>query len=235
MHTIGIDMSKDTFHAAFDEDEVVIFQNTDKGIRKFILILEERGRLKSNTVIGTESTGVYHLLFCEKLRISGWNIKVINPLITSRMFKSELRHAKTDCLDSISIRKALIAGAGYLYTDTPEIVALKTLVRERESLCRMRAQIKQRVYAHKIRAKATGLELHDSFSGSIKLLSYEMKEIEKKMNEYAVDTQKLLRSIPGIFKSRKTCCIYWSGLSSLREWYFNPRQRFSNQKRQSLS
>ena len=34
----------------------------------------------------------------------------------------------------------------------------------------------------------------------IKLLTYEMKEIEKKMGDYAADTQKLLRSIPGIGK-----------------------------------
>lgn len=198
MHTIGIDMSKDTFHAAFDETHVIIFKNTDQGIEKFIGTLLEHGCEKTNTIIGTESTGVYHLLFCERLRSSGWNIKVINPIITSRMFKSTIRHAKTDRLDAVSIRKALLAGAGYLYTDTPEILALKSLVQEREALCRMRAETKQRINAHKIREKATGLILHDSFSGSIKLLSYEMKEVEKKMKQYATSTQELLRSIPGI-------------------------------------
>jgi len=91
-------------------------------------------------------------------------------------------------------------GAGHAYTDTPEILALKTLVQEREALCRTRAETKQRIHAHRIRAKASGLSLHDSFTGTIKLLSYEMRQIEKKMDTYASETQKLLRSIPGIGK-----------------------------------
>ena len=54
------------------------------------------------------------------------------------------------------------------------------------------------MHAHNIRAKASGLKLHDSFSGSIKLLSYEIREIERRMSRYVPDTQKLLRTIPGI-------------------------------------
>jgi transposase len=162
-------------------------------------------------MIGTEATGVYHLLLCEKLRSAGWQIKVINPLITSRMFKSELRHAKTDRIDAVAIRKTLLTGAGYLYTDTPEILALKALVQEREVLCNMRAETKQRIHAHKIKAEASGIALHDSFSGTIKLLSYEIREIEKKMADYAIDTQKLLRSIPGVGKVTAASLVAYVG------------------------
>ncbi len=198
MHSIGIDMSKDSFHAAFNETEVRIFKNTRNGIESFINVLIGRGCTRENTEIGTEATGVYHLLFCEKLRSAGWNVKVINPLLTSRMFRTSVRYAKTDRTDALSIRKTLLTGAGYAYTDTPEILALKTLVQERDALCRMKAETKQRIHAHLIRAKASGLPLHDSFSGSIKLFRYEMRQIEKKMGSYAAHTQALLRSIPGI-------------------------------------
>ena len=112
MHTIGIDMSKDTFHAAFDETEVLVFKNTESGIAGFIEVLVEHGCTKETTTIGTESTGVYHLLFCERLRSSRWKVKVLNPLITWRMFKSELRHAKTDRNDAIKIRRTLLTGGG---------------------------------------------------------------------------------------------------------------------------
>jgi len=211
MHYTGIDMSKDTFHAAFDDTEVVVFKNTTGGIAKFIESLIGHGCTKDNTEIGTEATGVYHLLLCEQLRQQGWNVKVINPLITNRMFKSDLRHAKTDKNDAVAIRKTLQTGAGYTYTDTPEILALKSLVQEREALCRMRAETKQRIHAHKIREKASGFELHDSFSGSIKVFTYEMKRIEKKMDEYATDTQKLLRSIPGIGKVTAASLVAYIG------------------------
>ncbi len=211
MHSIGIDMSKDTFHVAFDETEVVILKNTDLGVKKFIEALIERGCTKETTTIGTEATGVYHLLLCERLRSDGWNVKVINPLITHRMFKSTLRHAKTDRNDAVAIRRALISGSGYLYTDTPEIIILKTLVQEREVLCRTRAEMKQRMHVHKIKENVTGSLLHDSYTGTIKLLSYEMKEIEKKMDDYATETQKLLRSIPGIGKVTAASLVAYIG------------------------
>ena len=211
MHYIGIDMSKDTFHAAFDDVEVVVFKNTPHGINEFIRVMTLHGCEKNDTIIGTEATRVYHLLLCERLCSEGCNVKVINPLITHRMFKSDLRHAKTDKNDAVAIRTTLQTGAGYTYTDTPDILALKSLVQEREVLCRMRAETKQRIHAHKIREKASGLNLHDSFSGSIKILTYEMKQIEKKMEEYATDTQKLLRSIPGIGRVSAASLVAYIG------------------------
>lgn len=194
MNTIGIDVSKDTFHAAFDDVRVEVFKNTEDGIKKFI----EKLKNKDDTVIGCESTGVYHLLLCETLRKNNWNVKVVNPLIAHRMTGSILRNVKTDKHDALSIRKVLLTGAGYPYTDTPEIVALKMLVQEREALSKMQSMLKHRIHAHDIRAQATGLDIHDSFTGPQKLLAYEMKEIEKRMSEYAPHIQALLRSIPGV-------------------------------------
>lgn len=196
MNTIGIDVSKDTFHAAFDDVHVEVFKNTSTGIGTFI----DRLKAKDATLIGCEATGVYHLLLSETLRRNGWNIRVVNPLIAHRMIGSSLRKVKTDKHDALAIRKVLMAGAGYPYTDTPEVVALKMLVQEREALSKMQTALKHRIHAHDIRALATGLTVHDSFTGPLKLLSYEMREIEKKMGEYAAHTQTLLRSIPGVGK-----------------------------------
>lgn len=198
MNTIGIDVSKDAFHAAFSDTEVQIFKNARGGIQKFIQTLTEKSFSSQNTEIGCEATGVYHLLLCSELRKAGWTIKVINPLITHRMISSTLRSVKTDRHDAIAIRKTLLAGAGYVYLDTPEVLALKTLVQERDALCRMKAEIKLRIHAHKIRSAAANLSFHDSFTGTLKLLSYEMRQIEKKLCEYVPETQKLLRSIPGV-------------------------------------
>lgn len=211
MHTIGIDMSKDSFHAAFTDSEVLVFENTVSGIQQFITTIGERGGITDNTVIGTEATGVYHLLLCEQLRVRGWNIKVINPLLTHRMISASLRQVKTDRHDALAIRRTLLTGAGYRYTDTPDILALKTLVQEREALCRMKAETKQRAHAHLLRAQAAGLPLHDSFSGAIKLLAYEMRAIERQMNTYAPETQALLRSIPGIGQVTAAALVAYIG------------------------
>ncbi len=88
MHYFGIDMSKDSFHVAWNDTNVEIFRNTDSGIDRFINFLRQVGYEKENTLIGTEATGVYHLLLCQKLTKALWSIKVINPLITHRMIDS---------------------------------------------------------------------------------------------------------------------------------------------------
>jgi transposase len=211
MHTIGIDMSKDTFHVAFDEVDVRIFQNSDSGIVEFIVEMERRLWTKVDTLIGTESTGVYHLLLCQKLTLHGWKIKVINPLLAHRMFKSNLRYAKTDCHDALSIRKILLEGVGYLYTDTPEMLALKALVQERDSLAKIRAGVRQRIHVHKTRQKASAVDLRENFSGVVKLLTHEIYEIEKEMGKYATETQSLLRSIPGVGKVTAASLIAYVG------------------------
>jgi transposase len=198
MQYIGIDMSKISFHAALDEKNVQVFKNNSEGIKIFLETVIDLGCAKENTIIGTEATGVYHFLFCEILRDLGWQIKVINPLLSHKVIDSTLRRVKTDHHDAIAIRKAVLLNMGYIYTDTPEILALKTLVVEREALARMRAETKQRIHNHSIREKATGMSLHDSFSGTIKMFSYEIREIEKKMKEYVPTTQKLLQTIPGV-------------------------------------
>jgi transposase len=66
-HAIGIDISKASFHAALDDLLVKKFKNTEEGIDAFIAHLSSLRCTPKETVIGVESTGVYHLLFCTRL------------------------------------------------------------------------------------------------------------------------------------------------------------------------
>ena len=191
-------MSKDTFHAAFGDAEVKIFKNTKDGVKEFLRVLKEKRFKRSDTVIGTEATGVYHLLFCAELKKKRWEVKVINPMLTHQMIAASIRRVKTDRTDAIAIRKTVLTGAGYAYMDTPDILALKTLVKERQALSQMRAETKQRVHIHDRRKEASGRKTHDSFKGVMKLLSYEIGELEEEMEKYEPKIQGLLRSIPGI-------------------------------------
>lgn len=198
MQYIGIDMSKDTFHVAFDSDLVLIFKNSKEDIARFIKKMKSLGLAKGETMLGVEATGVYHLLLSEILRSSGWKIKIINPLLTHKMISSTLRRVKTDHHDALAIRKTLMAGAGYAYTDTPDILELKTLVQEREALVKVRADMKRRIHAHSFKAKAAGVVLKDNFKGVMKALTVQIKDIEKDMLTSLPEIQKLLQSIPGI-------------------------------------
>lgn len=198
MQAIGIDMSKDTFHAAFSDELVKKFANTREGIEEFMTCIEDLGCTVTDTRIAVEATGVYHLLLAVTLRDHEWDIAVINPLESHRMITQGLRTVKTDRLDAMKIRIMAQIGKGYLFTDTTDILALKALVVERQALVEMRKMTKQRMEVHRLKEAATGIVLHDSGSAILEALSEEIAAIDDAMSNYEPDTQQLLRSIPGI-------------------------------------
>jgi len=198
MEHIGIDMSKDTFHAAFSEGKVLKFENTEVGIEAFMTTIEDCGFSVRETRIGVEATGVYHLLFAMTLTGHSWDVFVINPLESHRMITQGLRTVKTDRLDAIKIRTMVSLGRGYLFTDTRETIALKALVVERQALVEMRKMTKQRMSVHLLKEAAVGIAFYDGMSDVKEALDQAIKGLEKHMDAYEEETQELLRSIPGI-------------------------------------
>lgn len=211
MQAIGIDMSKDTFHAAFSDECVRKFPNTHEGIEDFMTTIEERDFPMTDTTIGVEATGVYHLLFAVTLTDHSWDVVVINPLESHRMITGGLRTVKTDRLDALKIRTMVTIGKGYRFTDTTDVIALKALVVERQALVEMRKMTKQRMEVHRLKEVATGVTLHDSFTAVLLVLGEEIKEIERHMREYETATQKLLASIPGVGKVTSAVLVAFVG------------------------
>jgi transposase len=199
MTAIGIDMSKSTFHAAFDGSTVQIFRNTDEGIASFFTALEARSLTKDDVAIGVEATGAYHLMLCGRCLKEGWRIVVINPLETSLAIKARsLRKVKTDRTDALVIRTVTALGHGYPFADTEDVLALKTLITERQGLVRMRTMLKGQREAHAAKQRAMTMPLHDSIAPVLTALGKEIRAIEKQCAAYAPNAQKLLRSIPGV-------------------------------------
>jgi len=198
MYAIGIDMSKDTFHACFEGEIVQKFNNTDRGIEQFMSHLEEHGFTQEKTLIGVEATGVYHLLFTVTLSDNDWDVKVINPLESHKFITAGIRIVKTDRLDAIKIAEMAALGRGYLFCETKESIALKALVVERCALVEMRKQTKQRLQAHDLKMNAIGIPMTDYLSPTITTLTTTIKSIGREMKGYEKDTQELLKSIPGI-------------------------------------
>ena len=192
MTAIGIDVSKDSFHAAFPDGRIVKYTNNEDGMAAFI------SDLPADAVCGVEATGIYHELLCAYLHRREYPVRVINPMLTAKIAESELRMVKHDRKDAWIVREAVLAGKGYPYLDTPEVTALKALVAERSALVDMRADLKRRRHVHAVREQAAGIPLHDSYACVHQALTDEIKELDARMSEYATATQQLLRSIPGI-------------------------------------
>jgi len=211
MHWIGIDMSKASFHAAVNGSSVEVFANTPEGIEQFMGALGTYECIPEDTTIGVEATGVYHLLYSRLLTTEGWKVMVINPMLSHRVINSSLRRVKTDRHDAQSIREATRMGFGYRFSDTPDVLALKALVTERAALAKMRGQVKTMAHSHHTRQEAAGMLLHDSFATMLATLSSEIAIIERKMDTYETDTQKLLRTIPGVGRTTAALLVAYIG------------------------
>ena len=199
MQIIGIDMSKRSFHAAFDESTVRVFENSPEGIDSFLDALTSRGARKCDITIGVEATGAYHLLFCARCTKGGLRVVLINPLESWHMIRaSSLRKVKTDRADALALRRMVMQGLGRLYTDTDGMLALKSLVVDREGLVTMRAMVKHRREARTAKQRALTAVLHDGSSRIEGALTKEICSIERQFMRYEPATQQLLRSIPGV-------------------------------------
>lgn len=91
-----------------------------------------------------ESTGIYHLTLFHFLKNHRIDISVINPLITNSNKNSNIRKAKTDKLDSLSIAKICkydhVKVSSYI---TEEFLHLKLLVREYYKFVDLRSNTKK--------------------------------------------------------------------------------------------
>jgi len=196
---VGIDVAKNDFYACLNErSEPKKFNNTTLGINSFLSHLNKNNYQQGYTIIGLESTGSYHLRLCLNCTKAGYPIKVINPLIIKKQNQINLRRVKNDKKDASLIRYCLTKDAGYVFQDSSDMIILKSLVRQRNSLTnfKLRVQRQQDDISHKENCLKQAIspvyqEIHN-------ILKEKIKKLEKELKTHNQETQKLLRSIPGV-------------------------------------
>lgn len=196
---VGIDVSKRDFYACFDEDsESRKFNNTSLGINSFIRHLDKSNFHNQDTIIGLESTGSYHLRLCLQCSTRGFQIKVINPLIVKKQNQTNLRRVKNDQQDASLIRYCLTTGVGYEFSETPETLLLKSLVRQRNSMANSRLKNKRQQEDVKYKEDCLKIKFNPVYQEIGVILSQKIKELEKQLGTFRRPEQKLLQSIPGV-------------------------------------
>jgi transposase len=196
---VGIDVSKKDFYACFDEQsESRKFNNTTLGINSFLRQLSKNNFQIQNTIIGLESTGSYHLRLCLQCSTAGYQTKVINPLIIKKQNQTNLRRVKNDPQDASLIRYCLTTGAGYAFTETPDTLLLKSLVRQRNSLATMLFKNKRQQEDVNYKEDCLKTKFNPIYQEIGAILSQKIKELEKQLKIFRKPEQKLLQTIPGI-------------------------------------
>ena len=146
----GIDVSKDSFHAALIDDQGQplwsrAFSMSRPGFQALLDLLDP-----SSLLIGIESTGIYSLNLLSFLQAHGLEVILLNPLLIANFAKLSLRKSKTDKRDATTIAEFLRHDKKHLFIAQNADESLRALSRERESLTKeitaVKNEIKQILY-----------------------------------------------------------------------------------------
>lgn len=155
MFYIGIDIAKNAHEVCLlDANGDVLDGNTFKvpntlgGFERFQKKLDKFGITPDNALLGMEATGHYWIVFYSWLFDKGFEIKVINPLVTDGYRKMNIRKSKTDRIDAEVIAKVLIFGE-FQETSLPseDTISLKQLCRYRLWLVQSCSDLKRKIVA----------------------------------------------------------------------------------------
>lgn len=113
MWTLGIDIAKHS-HCAHLLDDAgkerlagFVFENSHAGLGRLELELELAGAPKEQLRVGMEATGHYWMVLYEKLTGLGYEVVLLNPLVTSARRNATIRGLKTDKTDAMHIAQLL--------------------------------------------------------------------------------------------------------------------------------
>jgi transposase len=219
MNYIGMDIHKQfTVAVAKDEQGNVLaedkFENNKETFGEFLSKFPQE-----QTKIVMESTCVWQYIF-DLLEEKGYEVKLSNPIKTKAIACARI---KTDSVDASTLADLLRANlVAKSYIPNKEIRNLRDIVRQRKTLVKGRAAIKNKIHAclnmHGIKlpfatlcAKAIDWVIDEMKETTVKtiVLSYinlveqyngELKNIEYRIDQLACQDKqaKLLMTIPGI-------------------------------------
>lgn len=168
---VGIDIAKNTHVASVISHQGEIIANPfsfDNNFKGFELLLSNISSLNINdVVIAFESTGHYHCNLFNFLTNHGYLCQLINPLITSKFRKLNIRDVKNDRFDSLSIANYL------LFTYSNETKSHEFIINELKELCMEREDLKLQITRLYIKLTAAldqvFPELKAFFRGNLKI------------------------------------------------------------------
>lgn len=108
---LGIDVSRDSL-VIFNRltAETISIDNTREALESFVADFCHTFSCLSDWKIGIESTGDYSLLSLDMLSKSGFQVILLNPVVTRKYIKGTVREKKTDGSDAEIIALAIANG-----------------------------------------------------------------------------------------------------------------------------
>ncbi|KKP39471.1 MAG: transposase IS116/IS110/IS902 family protein [Candidatus Peregrinibacteria bacterium GW2011_GWF2_33_10] len=198
---VGIDVSKAKLDIAIRREglrKIATFINSQEGIEECRKWLSDNNAKEA--IIVVESTGSLHWLVCLLLTDYGYDVRLINPLITKKYQKSSIRDAKNDKIDAIRLAEiGRIEENLPQFFDSRETLKIKRYESLLAKLVHAKQQIK-RAYEDAIEASTiidVSLNL-DCILECIELLDTAIDVLKKMITDTADDLAKEISQIKGV-------------------------------------
>jgi transposase len=191
IHSIGIDVSKDTLDVSTPECKFFSVPNTKEGIDQLAESLPKEHK------VYLESTGGYERLCGELLTKEGFTVELVDPLKARRFFQSQARKAKTDKLDAVALGQ-YGADLPTRRPKTPEEMHRQDLARARESLRDTARECRQKANAPGLAqcAKDAFLQVAQAAEAQAKAIQSQLEK-ELRAGEQGSRYRNLL-TVPGV-------------------------------------
>ena len=210
---LGLDMSKDTFHACLGgytregEFKVIAqrqFKNSKKGFDELVEWLEKNRKEKTlDWQILMEVTGVYHEGLLYHLHSKGFPVCLELAKRVKKYIQSIGHKSKNDKLDGRGISQmACERKLNRWKPISPQIHSIRTMLRHRKALIAARVQFENQLHALKHAASDERM-VERSLRRMIKELNTEIDKAQAKATELAKQNEPFFRKISQIAESVK--------------------------------
>lgn len=196
MANLAMDISKEdiVFYADW-LDQCFTIENTPASLEEF---LQTINCSPQDTLVGCEATGDFHRTSCLFFLELGYQVKMLNPILTKQVINATIRKKKTDASDAKIIAKLLADGYGECLTLEQLQQHKRTMLRTEKKLVECYSDLKR--LRKTLEEKGKTMDVSDALEAlnrCIEVLEKESKQLVVKATEEQNHQESLIDSIPG--------------------------------------
>lgn len=193
---LAIDVSKSTlvFYAA--SLGTVSIPNSFEEVRRF---LKNHDFPLDQTLIGCESTGDFHIQPCLAALHLGYQVKVLNPILTRQVINATIRKKKTDASDAEIIAQLLQNPKhGTFVTQESFQQTKRTILRTEQTITKCAADLKRVLVTLKEKSKSMDVDQAiTALQHCIETLESESDDLVASATSQPSHQEELLDTVPG--------------------------------------
>jgi transposase len=198
---IGIDVSKAKLDVAVmaSEGQKPVLECQAGNSPAACAELAERLAPYAGSVAVIEATAGYHYAPAFALRDAGFQVKVINPIITGKFVSSGIRKTKTDKVDALLLAKIGILEPGLAdYTESERQIRLKQLSKAIAGLRKQHRSLAQKANHLGHLGGAGAAEVARALGNVMRTVERESGKLARTLAKLAAPEVKIISSVMGI-------------------------------------